>query len=51
MKRVGIDNALVEDHSVSLDFFDCFQGFGVARVEGVEGESALLTIHFSVLGL
>ena len=86
-KGVGIDHALFEDLSVSLGFFDRFQGFGVGIsfdlvgimygddswfVEGcsdfvddvgfekvkvqlglsahVEGESAYLTFHFSVLG-
>ena len=29
MKGAGVDDTLVEDHSVSLGFFDRFQGFGV----------------------
>ena len=29
-KGVKIDDAFFEDHSVSLGFFDCFQGFGVS---------------------
>ena len=37
MKGVGIDDAFVEDHSVSLGFFGRFQGFGVGVTFDIEG--------------